>query len=313
MNLQYLKYAVEVEKTRSINRAAENLYMAQPNLSRAIRELEKSLGITIFRRTPRGITVTPQGEEFLADARRILEEIDRVETRYRSDMEIPRAFSVTGPRAASVATAFALFAKKLGGSTPLELRYRETNPREVLAEVQQGISQLGILRFQQGDERTYREDLHARGLEWRELREWTPVLVVNRESPLAGQETIEEADLVNGVEIVLGDVNAPTVRLNPKRESSAASRRVVAYERAVRMELLKSIPGSFMWEEPSSAFILDRWDIVQRPCALEHRIFRDLLIFRRDYRFSTLAERFTEELEQYFRNMDRGENIAPEP
>ena len=67
MNLLHLKYVVEVEKTRSISKAAENLLMGQPNLSRAIRDLEQSLGVTLFRRTSKGISPTPEGEEFLRE------------------------------------------------------------------------------------------------------------------------------------------------------------------------------------------------------------------------------------------------------
>ena len=65
MNLLHLKYVVEISKTGSISKAAENLYMGQPNLSRAVRELEEEVGITIFNRTARGITVTAEGEELL--------------------------------------------------------------------------------------------------------------------------------------------------------------------------------------------------------------------------------------------------------
>ena len=79
MNLTHLKYAVEVDKTRSITRAAENLSMGQPNLSRCIKELEDALGIVLFRRTSKGITPTAQGEEFLADARRVLAQIEEGE------------------------------------------------------------------------------------------------------------------------------------------------------------------------------------------------------------------------------------------
>ena len=79
MNILHLKYAVEIAKTGSLNKAAENLYMGQPNLSRAIRELETSLGITIFERTSRGMIVTADGEEFLQYARRILAQIDEME------------------------------------------------------------------------------------------------------------------------------------------------------------------------------------------------------------------------------------------
>lgn len=72
MNLMHLKYVVEIDKTRSISKAAENLYMGQPNLSRSIKELEQSLQITIFKRTPKGIEVTPDGEEFIQYAKKFL-------------------------------------------------------------------------------------------------------------------------------------------------------------------------------------------------------------------------------------------------
>jgi DNA-binding transcriptional LysR family regulator len=72
MNTLHLKYAVEVERAGSITQAADNLFMAQPNLSKAIRELEEGLGITIFERTPRGVVPTQRGVEFLRRAKEIL-------------------------------------------------------------------------------------------------------------------------------------------------------------------------------------------------------------------------------------------------
>ena len=82
MNILHLKYAVEVAKAGSLSKAAEALYMNQPNLSRAIKELEASLGITIFGRSAKGVYVTPEGEEFLGYARKILSQIDEVEDLY---------------------------------------------------------------------------------------------------------------------------------------------------------------------------------------------------------------------------------------
>ena len=76
MNIVHLKYAVEIARTGSLNKAAENLYMAQPNLSRAIKELEADLGIAIFERSSRGMVATPDGEEFLRYAKKILEQVD---------------------------------------------------------------------------------------------------------------------------------------------------------------------------------------------------------------------------------------------
>ena len=99
MNILHLKYAVEVAKTQSISKAAENLYMGQPNLSRAIKELEESLGITIFKRTSKGITTTPDGDEFLQKARRIVSQVEEVEEIYRNGRVKKQTFSVCVPRA----------------------------------------------------------------------------------------------------------------------------------------------------------------------------------------------------------------------
>ena len=79
MNTLYFKYAVEVEQTRSITQAAENLFMAQPNLSKAIKELEDSLGIIIFERNSKGVTPTKKGMEFLEYAKNILVQLNKME------------------------------------------------------------------------------------------------------------------------------------------------------------------------------------------------------------------------------------------
>ena len=72
MNLVHLKYAVEVAETGSINKASEKLYVSQPNLSRAIKELEASLGVTIFDRSAKGMVLTPEGELCDRCIRRVL-------------------------------------------------------------------------------------------------------------------------------------------------------------------------------------------------------------------------------------------------
>ena len=106
MNILHLKYAVEISRTKSISQAAENLYMGQPNLSRAIKELEENLGITIFERTPKGISVTPDGEEFLQYAKRIIKQVEDVEAMYKNGREKKQKFSVCVPRASYISYAF---------------------------------------------------------------------------------------------------------------------------------------------------------------------------------------------------------------
>ena len=126
MNILHLKYAVEVERTRSISKAAQNLYMGQPNLSRTIKELEESLGITIFKRTSHGISLTPQGEEFMQYARNIISQVEQVEALYQGSKK-RQNFSVLAPRSGYIAEAFAQLAEKLGSQNPADLFFQETN------------------------------------------------------------------------------------------------------------------------------------------------------------------------------------------
>ena len=113
MNLLHLRYAVEVEKAGSITQAAENLYMAQPNLSKALRELESDLNIIIFERLPRGVVPTPKGQEFLAHAKRILAEVELMNSLQQENDENTQAFSLSIPRGSYVAEGFLQFVSKL--------------------------------------------------------------------------------------------------------------------------------------------------------------------------------------------------------
>ena len=126
LNILHFKYAVEIAKTKSISKAAENLYMGQPNLSRAIKELEEHLGITIFRRTSRGITVTAEGEEFLQYANRIIAQVEQVEDIYINGKRKKKQFSVSVPRTTYIAQAFTEFCKQMSTTDPAEFFYKET-------------------------------------------------------------------------------------------------------------------------------------------------------------------------------------------
>ena len=83
MNVLHMKYAVEVARLGSLNKAAESLLIAQPNLSRSVKELEAELGITIFTRSAKGMVLTPGGEEFIGYASEILKQIDQVDKMYK--------------------------------------------------------------------------------------------------------------------------------------------------------------------------------------------------------------------------------------
>ena len=136
MNILHLRYAIEVERTRSISKAAENLFMNQSNLSRAIRELEQSLGVTLFQRTSKGMTPTVGGEEFLAHAKGIIAEIDRVEAMYKQDANQAARFGVAIPHSTYIAAAFADFAADLPEGVT-RIAFRESGARETVNDLLQ--------------------------------------------------------------------------------------------------------------------------------------------------------------------------------
>ena len=113
MNILHMKYAVEVAKAGSLNKAAQTLLIAQPNLSRSIKELESNLGITIFDRSAKGMMLTPEGQEFVGYAQSILRQIDQVENMYKDTSAPKQRFSISVPRASYISEAFARFSCQL--------------------------------------------------------------------------------------------------------------------------------------------------------------------------------------------------------
>ena len=148
MNILHLKYAVEVERTRSITGAATNLFMSQPNLSRAIKELEESLGITLFKRTSKGIVTTPQGEEFLFRAKEILAKLDDLEAVYRKAEPELQSFNISTPRACYITRAFTRLVNSLDTEKEMDLNYQETNSDRSINNILQSNYNLGIIRYQ---------------------------------------------------------------------------------------------------------------------------------------------------------------------
>ena len=164
MNILHLKYAVEIAKTGSLNKAAENLYMGQPNLSRAIKELESSLGITIFDRSAKGMVATAEGEEFLQYARKILAQIDAVEAIYKTGVPVKRKFSISVPRASYIAEAFTQFSKQVDGDGSAELFYKETNSSRAIKNILEADYKLGIIRYAESYDKYFKDMIEEKGL-----------------------------------------------------------------------------------------------------------------------------------------------------
>ena len=144
MNLSYLKYAVEVEKTGSITKAAQNFYMNQPHLSKIIRELERDLGCPIFDRTSRGMVPTRRGEEFLRYAKAILAQEEQIEALCVKNSERALEVSLSVPRATYISYAFTDYLKDMRAFPSVSLSYKETNSKDIALDNLQAVRKIQI-------------------------------------------------------------------------------------------------------------------------------------------------------------------------
>lgn len=295
MNILHLKYAVEVAETQSISKAASNLYMGQPNLSRAIKELEESLGITIFKRTSKGISTTTDGDEFLRRARRIIAQVDEVEEIYKNGRQRKQTFSVCVPRASYFSVAMAEFAKGIALDEPAEIFYKETNSMRTINNVMHGDFNLGIVRYQSSFEKYFTDMFTEKRLEFDTVSEFSYVLLLKRRSELAKKEEITQNDLKNCIEVTHGDPYVPSLPLIDVKKAELSpeiDKRIYVFERATQFTLLETVPNTFMWVSPLPEDLLQKYDLVMRECSEYQKTYKDVLIHRKDYKLSELDKQF---------------------
>lgn len=299
MNVLHVKYAVEIAKTKSISKAAESLYMAQPNLSRAIKELEEDLGITIFKRTSKGIAVTAEGEEFLQYARRVVAELDEIEKIYKSGKRNKQRLSVCVPRASYIASALAEFAIELNMEEPAEIYYKETNSSRAISGVVKGEYNLGIVRYQNSFDKYFKSIMTEKKLAFETVAEFSYKLLLSRNHPLADKENIGPSELSEYIEITHSDTRAPSsapIDVKKSELAETTDKRIYVFERASQFALLEKATNTFMWVSPVSDDILEKYNLTQKTCASNGKVYKDVLIYRNDYKLTELDKRFITEV-----------------
>ncbi|MCE5187972.1 MAG: LysR family transcriptional regulator [Eubacteriales bacterium] len=300
-NLLQLKYAVEVEKTGSISKAAENLYMNQPNLSKSIRELEDDLGIAIFDRTAKGVVPTEKGREFLGYARSILSQVAEMEALYRPADEKKLRFDLCAPRASYVSHALTELILSLGADADYAVDYREAGAMRTIKQVANGVDQLGIIRYQTIYESNFFNALTERSLQVEPIWEFSVVALMGVKHPLAQYPSVYETDLAPYAEILYGDGTIPSLPVNLAREiaqAAGAKKTITVYERASQLELLSRMESAYALTSPMPQDVLDRFGLVQKRCAMANNSYRDVLIYRAGYHMTRLDRIFIEKLRE---------------
>ena len=303
-----MKYALEVARAGSLNKASEVLLVAVPNISRSIKELEADLGITIFDRTTKGMCLTPEGEEFINYAKGILGQIEQLEKLYKEGAPGKLRFSISVPRACYISEAFSEFSKTLCDA-PAEIFYKETNSQRTIHNMINHDYKLGIIRYAENYDKYFKAMLEEKGFCHELVTEFSYSLIMSKHNPLSTKEDICFDDLKDYIEIAHADPYVPSMPLSKvvKEElPDKIERRIFIFERASQFELLNKNPQTFMWVSPAPCDILERYGLVQKKCPENKKIYKDVLIYKEGYKLTELDKTFITKLCESKRNIFKG-------
>lgn len=194
MRIQQLKYLEKIATTGSINEAAKQLFISQPSLSQAMKELEKEYQIQLFYRNRTGITLTDAGREFINYSRSVLDQVNLLNEHFGQGTVRKRIFSVSAQHYAFVVHAFVELVKEIGADT-YQFTLRETETENVLNDVQTLKSELGVIYLNKFNRTVLKRLIAEKDLSFVPLFEARPHVFIGRDNPLTQKKTVTLADL----------------------------------------------------------------------------------------------------------------------
>lgn len=270
--------------------------MAQPNLSKAMKELEKELGFEVFKRTSVGVKVTQEGAQFLYHAKRIMEQLDevgRIGDRAGNDR---LQYKISIPRGSYIVDGFTSFVSELQNGKGLEITINETNAMGTVVNVADKGYNIGIIRYQTKDDDFFLTNLKSNHLSHETIWEFEYVLVMSQNHPLASKEEITIDDLKAYTKITHGDIEFVHDKYSGRVKKNQNQNVIYVYERGSQFDLLSNVTGTYMWVSPIPEKMLKKNGLIQRSCKVEDNQYKDVLIFRDNYHFTEYDRLFQKKL-----------------
>ena len=195
ISLQQLRYIIEVAECGSINAASQQLYVSQPTLSPTLKDTQQELGISIFNRTNRGITLTSEGTEFIGYARQILEQFDLFEARYSNTHNSSSGrLAISSQHYAFCVEAFVDLAEEYN-EKEYDFSLRETRTADIIDDVKDYRSELGIIYLSDFNSKVLTKAFSDAGLTFVPLFQAHPHIFVGKQHPLAQRKSVTPDDL----------------------------------------------------------------------------------------------------------------------
>lgn len=297
MTLQQLKYAVTVAECRTISKAAEKVFISQPSLTAAIRQLEDEMNVKIFSRTNKGIEITKDGETFLSYARQVLEQADLLEEKFTGKRNSNPFFSVSCQHYSFAVNAFVDVIKEFGGDK-YNFTLRETQTFEIIEDVSRLKSEIGILYTDSKNEEIIGKLLKKNELEFSELFTAKPHVFISDKNPLCKKNIITVKDLAPFPYLVFEQGEHSSFYFSEEPYPAIDHEKtIMVRDRATLFNLLIGLDGFTV----SSGVIdeeLNGEHIISRPLELDEKM-RIGIITKKNVILSRYAARYVEAVRKY--------------
>lgn len=286
VNLQHLKYMTEVERTGSVTKAAANLFMGQPNLSKAIKEVETEIGITVFRRSAKGVYPTPEGAEFLARAAAVLAEMEKLEAIYKQD-SVSKRFTFCVQKAEYVPKLAAELAKKLPEA---DIECITADFSTAVSRLSDGICSIAAVRCPKSSSDFFAALANEKKLRFEPIASSEYVLLTSKKSPIANMDTVTPTALASLARISYNDVSPEL----------PCSRNVMLDDISDCLELLSELSDSYMLSAPLPKEKSELYGLVSKKYPASG--YTDLILYPHGYKPDEYTSEFVTALKRIITN-----------
>ena len=306
MKLQHLEYVIAIAQEGSITAAAKRLFQAQPNISIALKELESSIGTQIFWRTPNGMVLTPEGEEFLARAKKIVEDMHSLEADYSNRNSDSMKLRITAAHSTYVSSAVGIWINMVGHEREkIDVRMNEFNTNRVVEDISSGKADIGIMRIPVSQYEFYEEQLSSRKLSYHKAVEFNMQLLMRKDHPLAVYDDVPYDELHNYVEIIHGDDELNVfgrTYINPDHQENDEHKCVHVFDRGSKTALMNTIDGAYMWIAPIPKEA-SLGNLVVKKCSYASVKLIDLVICKKNLENNPYVKEFRDFLMDFTKKM----------
>ncbi len=302
MTIQQIKYAIGIAETGSFNKAAEKLYVSQPSLTSTIHDLENDLGIQIFNRSGRGVTLTNDGQEFISNAKQVYLSFLNLSQKYGENSQIKKKFGVSTQHYSFAVKSFVEMVKSFN-TNEYEFAVRETRTQEVIEDVASLKSEIGILYLSDFNRKAIESILKSKNLEFHHLINCKAFVYIWKGHPLAKKKSISFSDLQDFPCLSFEQGDGSSFYLAEEILSTEEYHRTIkANDRASMLNLMVGLNGytlcsGIICEE------LNGSDYVAIPFQEENdkinRVMEIGYIIKKNFNLSTIGEKYIEEMKKY--------------